>query len=84
MLTHLKQGMSGLDGSVALIDVSSDKVTATLTDPGYKIVIDLVDCVLDGAKLPPAVLQFVPTLYYPSTLHLLGLAYAAEKHPECL
>jgi endoglucanase len=84
LLMHLKQGMSDADGSVTLIDVSSDKVTATLTDPGYEIVNDLVNCVLDGTKLSPAVRQFVPTLYYPSTLHLLGLAYAAEKHPECL
>jgi endoglucanase len=84
LLQHFKQGMSDANGSVTLIDVSSGAVSATLTDPGYEIIIDLVNCVLDGTKLSPASRQFVPTLYYPSTLHLLGLAYAAEKHPECL
>ncbi|PZM14681.1 glycosyl hydrolase family 8 [Rhizobium tubonense] len=84
LLTRLKQGMSDANGSVTLIDLSSDKVTATLSDPGYQVINDLVDCVVDGTKLPATARQFVPTLYYPSTLHLLGLAYAAEKHPECL
>ena len=84
LLTRLKQGMSGPDGLVTLIDLSSDKVVKTLSDPGYQIISDLVSCVVDGGKMPTTVKQFTPTLYYPSTLHLLGLAYAAEKHPECL
>lgn len=84
LLTRLKQGMSGPDGLVTLVDLSSDKVVTTLSDPGYQIISDLVSCVVGGGKLPATVKQFIPTLYYPSTLHLLGLAYAAEKHPECL
>jgi endoglucanase len=55
-----------------------------LSDPGYRIVNDVVACVVDGTKLPVSALQFAPALYYPSTLQLLGLAYIGEKHPECL
>ena len=44
----------------------------------------LAACALDGTAIPAELRRFQPTLYYPSTLHLLSLAYVAERHPECL
>lgn len=84
LLARLLQGMAGPNGSIRLFDLSSDSVKATLDDPGYQIINHVMACMLDGTELPAADKSFVPTLYFPSTLHLLGLAYVAEKHAECL
>lgn len=83
LLTRLQQGMSQ-NGLPATIDLTTGRPKAVLSDPGYRIVNDVVACVVDGTKLPASALQFAPALYYPSTLQLLGLAYIGEKHPECL
>lgn len=77
-------GMSGTDGSVQLIDIPTGDARASLNDPGYRIIPALISCVLDGVKLPQDVRTFMPTLYYPSTLHLLGLSFASSAHPECM
>jgi len=84
LLRPFLKGMSGADGSVQLIDIESGNVHANLADPGYRIILALMSCVLDGVKLPQDVRTFTPTLYYPSTLHLLGLSFANSEHPECL
>ncbi|OWV75954.1 endoglucanase [Rhizobium sp. R634] len=83
LLTRLQQGMSP-DGLPATIDLTTGRPKTVLSDPGYRIVNDVLACVIDGTKLPASALQFAPALYYPSTLQLLGLAYIGEKHPECL
>lgn len=83
LLTRLQQGMTQ-DGVPATIDLTTGRPKAVLSDPGYRIVNDVVACVINGTKLPTSALQFAPALYYPSTLQLLGLAYIGEKHPECL
>ncbi|PDT36042.1 endoglucanase [Rhizobium sp. M10] len=83
LLTRLQKGMSQ-DGIPATIDLTTGRPKTVLSDPGYRIVNDVVACVVDGTKLPVSALQFAPALYYPSTLQLLGLAYIGEKHPECL
>ncbi len=84
LLARLQSGMSTADGSIRLVDLSDDSVKATLDDPGYQIINHSMACMLVGTKLPASAKSFVPTLYFPSTLHLLGLAFVAEKHPECL
>ncbi|MGO6981597.1 glycosyl hydrolase family 8 [Rhizobium leguminosarum] len=83
LLIRLQQGMSQ-DGVPATIDLTTGRTKTVLPDAGYRIVNDVVACVVDGTKLPVSALQFAPALYYPSTLQLLGLAYIGEKHPECL
>lgn len=83
LLMRLQKGMSQ-DGVPATIDLTTGRPKTVLSDPGYRIVNDVVACVVDGTKLPSSALQFAPALYYPSTLQLLGLAYIGEKHPECL
>ncbi|MBB3458427.1 endoglucanase [Rhizobium sp. BK313] len=84
LLTRLQAGMTFEGDEPATIDLATGNPKQPLTDPGYRIVNDVVACVTTGAKLPASVRQFVPSLYYPSTLQLLGLAFVEEKHPECL
>ncbi|MBZ9792923.1 endoglucanase [Rhizobium sp. 3T7] len=84
LLSRLRQGMTAEDGTLATISLASGKPKTRLSDQGYRIVNDVVACVTDGTKLPESSQQFEPSLYYPSTLHLLGLAFVGEKHPECL
>jgi endo-1,4-beta-D-glucanase Y len=83
LLKPLADGMSD-GGGVALVDLPAGTVKERLTDAGYTIIPALVSCVVDGNKIGPALTNFTPTLYYPSTLHLLALSYLAERHPECL
>lgn len=84
LLLRLQSGMTASDGAPATIDLKTGKPMQSLPDAGYRIVNDVVACVTDGTKLPASSRQFAPSLYYPSTLQLLGLAFVGEKHPECL
>ena len=83
-LEPLRQGMAPDGTNVAIIDILSGNVIEALFDPGYSIIPALIDCVLDRKKLPESVTSFQPTLYYPSTLHLLSLSFVYGQHPECL
>lgn len=71
-------------GVPAVVEVESGKIMETLTDPGYRMLAASLACALDGVPIEPNLKSFVPTQYYPSTLHLLGLALIAEKYPRCL
>jgi endo-1,4-beta-D-glucanase Y len=84
LLRRLQSGMTTADGLPATIDLKTGKPKQALEDPGYRIVNDVVACVTNGTKLPASSRQFAPSLYYPSTLQLLGLTFVGEKHPECL
>lgn len=84
LLLRLQSGMTATDGAPATIELQTGKPKQSLPDAGYRIVNDVVACVTDGTKLPASSRQFAPSLYYPSTLQLLGLAFVGEKHPECL
>ncbi|MEK1890126.1 MAG: glycosyl hydrolase family 8 [Phyllobacterium sp.] len=84
LLTRLRKGMTSESGEVVITDSESGSVKETLPDAGYVIIPALIGCVLDKTKLPDSVRSFQPTLYYPSTLHLLSLSFAYSQHPECL
>ncbi|WP_337266562.1 glycosyl hydrolase family 8 [Oryzifoliimicrobium ureilyticus] len=84
LLERLRTAMIAGDGTPAIFDLMSGKVKEPLPDPGYQIVGDLLACVLHKTKLSDSVRRFAPAYYYPSTLQLLGLSYAMERHPECL
>jgi endo-1,4-beta-D-glucanase Y len=84
LLRRLQSGMTSEDGTPATIDLKTGRPKDALPDPGYRIVNDVMACVTNGTKLPASSRQFAPSLYYPSTLQLLGLAFVGEKHPECL
>jgi endoglucanase len=53
-----------------------------MSDPGYRLIDALVACTR-GTPVPEDLLSFVPTNYYPSTLHLLGLSYLASRGGTC-
>lgn len=84
LLDQLRQGMTGESGGLALVDLETGKVDEELMDAGYRVIPALMTCVLDGTPVPEDLLGFEPTVYYPSTLHLLALAHVREERPECL
>ena len=84
LLSRFRQATSGVNDAIATVDLHSGTTRTNLSDPGYRIVNHILACVVDKTALPADVKQFTPTLYYPSTLHLLGLSFVAAKHPECL
>lgn len=73
-----------IDGTPAIIDLPSGQAKERLEDPGYQFVNHILACVSEGRAVPVAARELTSQLYYPATLHLLGLAYIVEKHPSCL
>ncbi|MEZ0213813.1 MAG: glycosyl hydrolase family 8, partial [Xanthobacteraceae bacterium] len=61
-------------GSPAIVDVTTGQVLSKLEDPGYRMLGAVLACALDGTAIPDDLRRFEPTLYYPSTLYLLGLS----------
>lgn len=84
LVKRLLEGMTLEDGGPAIIDLSSGEPKERLSDPGYQFVNHILACVSDGKSVPVSARELVSELYYPATLHLLGLAYVVEKHPSCL
>ena len=84
LLRKLAAGMSDENGNLRIVDLASGATKETLTDPGYRILPAAIACALDGTPVPEELRRFAPTLYYPSTLHLLALDALNETHPECL
>ena len=72
------------DGVPAVVDVDTGERIAVLSDPGYRMIAAAVACALSRTPVPDELKRFAPTAYYPSTLHLLGLSFLTERHPECL
>ncbi|MEJ8571575.1 glycosyl hydrolase family 8 [Microbaculum marinum] len=71
------------DGVPAVVNLETGSVTERLEEPGYRFLAALVACASAGTPIPDDLKTFAPTLYYPSTLHLLGLSVAAERYPRC-
>lgn len=67
-----------------LVNVKTNQVAATLSEPGYRMLPALIACVTSGTPLPPDLKMFTPTRYYPSTLYLLSVSYLSERKPQCL
>ncbi len=84
LLRPLAQRMVDADGAVRIVEARTGATVESLPDPNYRIIPAAVACVLDGTPVPPELRGFGATLYYPSSLHLLGMAYLTENHPECL
>ncbi|WEK49628.1 MAG: glycosyl hydrolase family 8 [Candidatus Kaistia colombiensis] len=68
----------------AVINVKTNAIESPLDEPGYRILAAALACVRDGTPVPADLKTFAPTLYYPSTLHLLSLSFLAERRAECL
>lgn len=71
-------------GSPAVVDIPTGRVVTRLTEPGYRMLGAVLACALAATPIPDDLRRFEPTLYYPSTLFLLGWALVAEKYPRCL
>ncbi len=84
LVKRLLEGMSLDDGAPGIIDLSSGERKERLDDPGYQFVNHILACVSEGKSVPAPARELVSELYYPATLHLLGLTYLVEKHPSCL
>lgn len=67
-----------------VVDVAVDLRADPLDAPGYEAISDLVACALTARPASERTRNFVPTTYYPSTLHLLSLMAFAERYPRCL
>ncbi len=67
-----------------LINVTTNQVAAVLSEPGYRMLPALLDCVASGTPIPPDLKMFAPTHYFPSTLYLLAVSYLTERKPQCL
>lgn len=83
LLSRLATAMRGSNGGVRLVDLDRNVATDELMDAGYRIIPALAACVAGGEPVEPELLRFEPTLYYPSTLHLLALAHIREAGERC-
>ena len=81
---RLLTGTTLESGELAIIDLTNGEPKERLSDPGYQFVNHILACVSDGKSVPATARELTSELYYPATLHLLGLAYVVEKHPSCL
>ena len=84
ILARLRDGMTNKDGQVGIVDLDSGTIKQVLLDPGYAIIPAIVSCILEKTPVAENTRTFAPTLYYPSTLHLLALSYLVANHPDCL
>jgi endo-1,4-beta-D-glucanase Y len=84
LVKRLLDGMTLPGGELAVFNLTSGAPKETLADPGYQFVNHILACVEEGKKIPDNARELTSDLYYPATLHLLGLAYVVEKHPSCL
>ncbi|TSJ60311.1 endoglucanase [Starkeya sp. 3C] len=71
-------------GTPAIVDIPTGRALTQLTDPGYRMLGAVLACALNATPIPADLRRFEPTLYYPSTLYLLGWALIAERYPKCL
>lgn len=83
VLRRLRDGMTVSGTGPATIDLASGEARDSLEDPGYRILPALIDCAVDGKPIPDDLLRFSPTLYYPSTLHLLALSHLRAGNDRC-
>lgn len=70
-------------GTPMIVDLNTGATRETPNDPGYRILAALVACATAGTPIPEDLKSFSPTMYYPSTLHLLGLSLARGGYPQC-
>ncbi|MCO5063495.1 MAG: glycosyl hydrolase family 8 [Rhizobiaceae bacterium] len=79
----LLEPFAAMENGVPVTDLSSGAVRETLTDKGYLLIPALARCVLRKTAVPDELKKFEPSLYFPSTLQLLGLSWLAEHKEAC-
>jgi endoglucanase len=68
----------------AVVDLAAGMALHSMPDQGYLAIADLVGCSLGETMVAERARAFVPTTYYPSTLHILSLMALAERYPTCV
>jgi endo-1,4-beta-D-glucanase Y len=84
LLKRLRTGMRTPEGGMATFDLASGAARDPLADAGYLIIPAMIDCVLEDRTIPQELTTFAPTLYYPSTLHLLALSHLRTELSQCM
>ncbi|MGC4026931.1 MAG: glycosyl hydrolase family 8 [Mesorhizobium sp.] len=79
----LLQTFAAMEGGVPVTDLSTGAVRQELTDKGYELIPALARCVLNKTPVPENLKTFSPSLYFSSTLHLLGITWLAEHKEAC-
>jgi endoglucanase len=74
---------AAMEDGVPITNLHTGNIRQKLTEPGYRIIPALARCVANEAVVPQDLKQFSPSLYFPSTLHLLALAWLAEHGEAC-
>jgi endoglucanase len=74
---------AAMEGGIPITNLSTGKIREKLTEPGYMIIPALARCVVHKTPVPPELRKFSPSHYFPSTLHLLGLAWLTEHEGVC-
>jgi endoglucanase len=70
--------------TVQVIELATASPLVSMPDPGYQAVSELLSCSLGKSANLHAIGAFVPTEYYPSTLHLISIVAISEGYPQCL
>lgn len=83
VLKRLRDGMNVSGDTPATVDLTTGGARDTLADPGYRMLTAMIDCVVDDTAIPEDLRSFAPTVYYPSTLHLLALSHLRTGSPKC-
>ena len=68
----------------SVIDVVSGAAVAPFTEEGYLAVAALVRCAVNGERFPENLRSVNLDRYYSATLHMLSLAAARQRLPQCL
>lgn len=84
LLSGLARSMLGEAGVPSIVTLETGRDGEALSEAGYRVIPAALSCVVEGTPLPAGLATFEPTLYYPSTLHLLALSHLRAEHPECL
>ncbi len=71
-------------GGPGIVSFATGAVTKPWPEPGYRLIAAAMACVLEKTAIPEELRRFEPTLYYPSTLHLLSVAMLEERYKPCL
>lgn len=74
---------AAMEGGIPITNLTTGNVREKLSEPGYRIIPALARCVLHETSIPQDLRTFTPSLYFPSTLHLLALAWLAEHEETC-
>ena len=69
---------------LAKVNVVSGKPVEPITEPGYRLILAGMDCLLDGTLVPEELRTMTPSSYYSATLQLLLLDHFRRNDPRCL